>query len=398
MIKISQINPRFSIINIYFVYYVLLEFFISSGKWDKFSVLYFAMVLPILAFIVFSLKSVLKWQFSKSSVFLILILVCVAPVTILRADLATIYNLCLFVIPVISILETNSRINIRLINTLFILSIIFGIVLYHLEINRFGYIPFIHSVGGLEPDWKISIFPRTPASGFFALFIVILNYYFNSKRSRFILYFLGFYFMLFSGLRSTLLLFSVFASFELFSKFVKFKARRTYLLLGLIYVFVALFTVSGSSLIQLVQKTDNKFVKSLLAKSTFTNISEVEGQENYRAWLWGVHFNIYKENLLFGVGSYDIKDYEQKDAYGKTDFEGSESFVTRWLARIGLPIIFLFLLLYKIYMDGMLEKNKYKYILPILLTLILFTYGSFMMPYNFMYFLIFGTINNKNYI
>ena len=392
----TKVNREKFVFEIYLVYYVLLEFFLTSSKWEKFSLLYFAIIIPVFIYILMTLPAFLKKDYRKGSLYLILMIILVALVSLVRFDIPTIYNLILFTIPILLIRESRVEVSVSLVNKLFILCIIIGIVMFHLGHHRFGYLPYIHGVPGSEPDWKISIFPRTPASGFFGLLIILLNYYYSKGKSRFIFYFLGFYFMLFSGLRSTLLIFAIFILFEIINSFIRFKPRLSYLIFGPLMIFIVILSLSFNSIIQNYASSNDGFFSSLIAKSTFEKASKAEaGDENYRTWLWGEHLAIYNTNPIFGVGSYDITDYVKYDLYGNDNFEGSESFFTRWLARIGVFSFLLLFFLWNVYFQSLNNGVKYTYLVPIFIIILMLTYGSFLMPYNFMYILIFGSLNNQ---
>ncbi len=392
----AKVNLEKFVFEVYLVYYVLLEFFLTSSKWEKFSFLYFAIIIPVFLYLIIASPISLKKDYRKSSLYLLIMICLVGLVSIIRFDIPTIYNLLLFSLPIVIIRESRVKISVSLVNKLFILCIIIGMVIYHVGYQRFGYLPFIHGVAGSEPDWKISIFPRTPASGFFGLFIILLNYYYSKGKSRFVFYFLGFYFMLFSGVRSALLIFFIFILFELLNSFVKFRPRITYLFFGPFVILMVIMSLNFNSIIQNFSDSDNGFVSSLIAKSTFEKASKVEaGDENYRTWLWGEHLEIYAINPLFGVGTFKITDYTKYDLYGSDEFEGSESFFTRWLARIGILVFLLLFFLGHAYFESLSERRKYAYLTPIFITVLMLTYGSFLMPYNFMYILLFSSLNKE---
>ena len=205
--------------------------------------------------------------------------------------------------------------------------------------------------------------------------------------------------MLFSGLRSALLLFFIFALFEVVNSFVKFKQRIIYLIFGPLVVCLVILSLNLNSIVKNFASNDDSFLSALIAKSTFNKASKIEaGDQNYRTWLWEQHLAIYSNNPLFGVGSYKITDYVQYDIYGKDKFEGSESFLTRWLARAGLPVLLIVFFLGLIYMNALRKGNKYTYLLPIFVFILMLIYGSFLMPYNFMYIMVFATINYKELV
>ena len=111
----------------------------------------------------------------------------------------------------------------------------------------------------------------------------------------------------------------------------------------------------------------------------------------YRTNMWERHLQIYQTSPIYGVGTFDyrkfiISNYDKNDAGS-----GSEGFITGLLARIGLMILPLLFFLVHLGSEGLRKAEPYKYLLPILIILIMLNYGSFMNPYNMMYYIIFGS-------
>ncbi len=377
---------------IYLVYYLLLQFFVSEAKWDKFSILYFAIVLPVLGFIALNFPLILKFFYSRKSVHLIMLLFLGITISLFRFDYATIYNLFILIVTIIIIIESRVKLTVSFLNKLYLIAIFLSIISFHSGLSRFGYIPFLHDPIGSEPAWKISIFPTTPSSGYFSMLIIVINFYYNKGITRYIFYILGIYFLILSGIRSAILLAGLFLVFNIVKSFIGFRYRKFYLVFNSL-LFILFVLIVNFNLASRLQQLNSTFIDSLILKSSFQNNQKVkEEKTNYRVWLWEQHFDIFLINPVAGVGSFDITDHVEKDLFGRKEFEGSESFFTLWLARIGISFFLFIAFAYAIQQEALRSKNKYLYNLSLFLLVIMLSYGSFLMPYNFMFILIFGTL------
>jgi len=133
-------------------------------------------------------------------------------------------------------------------------------------------------------------------------------------------------------------------------------------------------------------------VLNLLFYKSMTGVmepgDEIYAIASYRNLIWLEHLRLFTESPVIGQGTlpHIFEDY------GYT-FTGSESFFTGLLARIGLMILpFIFFFIYQFKM-AFKTNNIALYCLVCIIPVIMLTYGSFIVPYNMLFLLIFGMIN-----
>jgi O-antigen ligase len=388
--------PVQKIFNILLVYYWIIIYALGFlTKVERFSVAYLMYEVPIVIFLILMLKYILFMQ-SRLSIFLWIYLIPVIIISIIRMDLSTIITVSLTTITIITIINSKIQINLRLINSLFYLSIVLAVIFFHIGLNKYSYIPGLTNYSGVEnsnEQWRISLFPNLLDSGLFSCFIFIINYFYNKERvSRLVVLLLSFYFLVFTGIRSAILLFLVFVIFLIISKVKTFKPSTFYLFYNWIIVLLIVLTLfSGSLLSHLRNNIHNEFFNKIVFKSQDKTVSDKQTKSiSMRTWIWEQHYNIFKRNPLFGVGTFSFSKEVKGAVPGMI---ASESPLTTLLARVGLivlPFIFFF---WNLWLDALFRLNRYCYLLPLLIIISLLTYGSYFSPYNFIFLLIFASYN-----
>jgi len=306
-------------------------------------------------------------------------------VSLLRYDFATAYNISLFLLTIIIIIENQLILNLKLINTLFMFSIFFSILTSYAGVNLYGYIPFQSN------DPRISLFPKSVVgSAFFSFFIAILNYFFNKERTRWIFIMTGLYFFAFSGCRTAIICCFFVFLFMFTTKLFSLRHRVFYqvFFFSCIGLFVMSMFFSNYLLLLGDFKTDyfNYFATRDVDK--FRSAEDIENSlASFRTVMWQVHYETFKGSpFLFGEPQYNDELFKQYN------LSGSESFLTGLLARVGILIIPLIIFFFNMIKKAIVTGNKFIYCILLCIILIMLSYGSFMVPYNFLFLIIFGMI------
>ncbi len=381
-------------------YYLIISYF-PSVEVDKFSIKYFLYIIPVIFFIGFLSPQLAIRKYDKKSILSLILLLSVIIVSIIRLDISTIFSIFLFSATLIAIFNSKVSPSIEFINFLFILTIFGSVIAYHFGLSEFGYVPSFADMKGFisgSIGWRISLFPLVTESGFFALLVIITNYFLNPNRSRYLFYALGLYFLIFSGSRTSLVIFSFFIVFIVISHFFMFRERTLYKLLNLLMISVFILLLSFKSLLLLIKDTRIGFLNEYIFRTEEGLQEETKLQDvATRSWLWEQHLRIYAKSPIFGVGTYDFNSYKDKVTKSYQNSSGSESFITSLLARVGLLALLVVGLLYTIQKQAMKNRNQFVYVLSLFIFMTMISYGSFMVAYNFMFLLLFGLVNNKAY-
>jgi hypothetical protein len=132
--------PRQALFNSLLVWYWALLYFQShTAVVERFSPLYFALILPVVAFVVMNAHHVVSWRCDRVIAPLLFYIALVGGVSLLRADIATAYNSALFTLLIILIFRQKLRISLGLLNGLFLLSIAGAVITYWAGISEFGF-------------------------------------------------------------------------------------------------------------------------------------------------------------------------------------------------------------------------------------------------------------------
>jgi hypothetical protein len=378
------------------VYYWLILFFEKQSDFVlRFSFLYLALVIPINLYILFNLKYVLYYPYDPESKALLFYWLIVSAVSLIRLDFATLYNVSLFALSIIIILNSRAVISVRLVNTLFLLSILGSIITHFTGNNEYGFIPGQAASSEQQNlQWRVSLFPALPESAFFSIIVFVSNVLFNKGRSVYLYAALSLYFVLLSGNRTATISFVFIVIFLVVARFVSLTHKKFYIILfATLFVFFILLVnidVIGANFVDLGNGFWNNYF--------FRSEAGVQSQEDlsktvYRGWLWALHVKIFLEKPLLGLGTYRLDNYVDTDLIPKIENTGSEAFLTSWLARVGLMILPLLVFFGRVLRRSIQTKNKYLYALCLALAVFSLGYGSFLIPYNCMFVLIFGTIN-----
>lgn len=382
-------------------YWVLLYLPITSLNVEKYSFGYFIIIIPTYLFIILNSINILKIRQSIQSAFLIIFLLIVLSVSVLRLDIATAYNVLLFSLVLIGIFNSNIKISQSFILILFYISIFLGWITHLAGINYYNIIPDFSQIGSLvnmdASTWRVSLFPSAPSSAFFSLIVFLLNYYYRQpgiiQKTTF---FLSLYFVILGGSRTGMIILIFWVIFVLTTKFISFNRTKFYMFfnVALLVVFVLIINLS-SLLFYFSTFFKSDFVNELLfrSKGQVESVSSI-AKKNSRQLIWESHLKLFKLNPLIGVGTYYFYDfYPNIDIAGRSKkINVSESYLTDWLVRIGLMIVPFLFFLVSIQSKALKNRNKAQYSIALALFITLLTYGSFMAPYTFMFYLFYGSL------
>jgi len=390
--------PYQTIFSVLVVYYWIISIgFGLLEEIERFSVAYFLTVLPIALFIILCLPKISKIT-NRITIPLWIFLLLVFIVSIVRLDIGTIITFSLMILTIIALVNYNLQVNLRLLNTLFISSIVLMVILFHFKISHYviphGYIP--GQTKSLNDSWRVSMMPLLADSGMFSLLIFILNYCFNKKkRSRMFFLILSFYFLVFTGIRSTLIIFMMFVLFVFISSKIQMKDRLFYRLYNwMVVVGFIFFMFFNSFLIVFAQKIDKPLFNKIILKQENAVITQKGLNKTiFRTWIWEQHYKLFKRNPLMGIGTFDFS----KEVIIPPDMPGgmtaSETPLTGFFARVGICSVFFILFFLQLWIKGLILNDKYKYFLPSLIFVSILSYGSYFVPYNFFFLILFASWN-----
>lgn len=378
------------------LYYLVLTYFVF-GTIEKYSLQYFLLIIPVSLFVLaFSPYLILKYRLSTLILAVFMLLTC--SLSVLRLDYQTILSCCLLTATFIVINNSGIALNIKIINFFYLLAVLGSVISYHYKINPFGYLPDLKAISAFElseHSLRISLFPLTPESAFFSLFIIIANYYLNKSINRYLFYAVGGYFLVFSASRTAIAVLAFFVCFEVIIRFIRFRKRIFYLSLNALFVFVFILLSNLKAFHLLLSKSDSQIFRAIMLRTEQQVTSSSDTYDvGTRLWIWEQHFRIFSLNPIAGVGTYEFADYVTEDRTKVYHFtSGSESFLTSWLARVGVSVLLLVAFVVVVQKRALETHDRFTYIMCLYFFLVMISYGSFVVPYNFMFLLMALSLN-----
>lgn len=206
MLKTKSIKARTYFV-LFCAYYVFATYLIpSSGIVEKYSMQYFAIIVPSWIFIIINFK-----RLFREGGFLVnlwwLFVISMLIVAVLQPSLSVAYNGLYFGLLAIAIISTRGFLKTSEINILFLLLLIGSIVSYVLGVTDYGFLPGQADATGCHKSlsYRVSLFRVPSESAAFSLFVLVWNVFHPLERpswSRWIFILLSIYFVLFSGIRT----------------------------------------------------------------------------------------------------------------------------------------------------------------------------------------------------
>jgi len=352
---------------------------------------WFLLITPLCIFIGINYTSYIRDKYKFPSILLLAYLVSVLITSAIRGDIHTAFNILIWCLPIIIILNSNIYLNLKLLNIIFILSIFLSIISYYLGTNIYGFLPG-QSINELY-SWRITLGNQAgPAvTGFLSLLILIANYFYNNRmHSKYFFILISVYFLIFSGSRSALICSFLFLLFVIFSYNIKFRDRGIYKLIAFLAVILFIILSCNPSFL-LKFNIDNEYLSSYIfrVKNAALLTEEKFLAKLARPIIWNQHFKIFLTNPLIGVGRFSLYDY-----FSDTVASGSESMLTIFLARDGMLLFFLVAFLYQLIKRALKEKDLAQYSFSISFIILLISYGSFCFTHNYIFLMMLAFFNS----
>ena len=356
---------------------------------------YIMITLPIVLFVIYGLLHVKKSMVSNETYWILLFLFFSSLLSFIRSDFQTLIALMLFSLMIFIINNFRLKLSLKLINTLFLLSVFISIPLYYSGYSYYGFLP---GQGGFSYDeflsGRVSMFPNVTVSIYFSFIIFLLNYFFNKNSyQKIILYILSLYFIYFGISRTVImvLLFVLFFSFVLkiypLQKNWFYQIVLPVFLIGLPIILVIFI----EDIIYFLLSLNNDFITEYFFRG-YSTVDDIL-KDIARTSIWSEHIRLFNEHP-WGLSTAEIELYSDK-TLNLSDGGGSESFLTRILVRFGFGALFFYLFIFSILNRAMEERNNYIYIYAYIFIFIGLTYGSFFAAYNILFLIFISSINNQ---
>lgn len=370
---------------------LLVDPYRLDGQQLGFSFLYIATVGPTAAFILLNFPSYLRRNNGKDVVSLLIFIIIVVVISLLRGDFGTIVTIGSLCLMLIVLKNTGVTVSLKLVNTLYLITICASIIMQSLGIGRYGILPG-HSIAVQDSDtfWVVSLFPfNVTPSWLFSGIVLGVNYFFNPKRSKFLFIFTSGYFLLLSGSRTGLIILIISAFFLWCTTRVKFRKRMFYKVFIPCIALIFIAMLNAQNFLVYFSSLNIPFLNSFVFKSvsSATDVDQINSTI-VRTFIWGAHMDIFAKNPLMGHGSFVFYQL-----YPNFPGNGSEAFLTGLFARVGLSALMFIYFMYFVSITAARNNDKFLYCLMIFFAISSLSYGSYIVPYDFIFLLLFGLVN-----
>jgi hypothetical protein len=375
-------------------YWFILFLHRQQDEVIRLSVHYFLLLVPLWVYLGLNAWHALLPPLPKVTMLPLAFMLLAVGVSVARKDFATAYNAILLGLPILIVLATGATVTLAFLNRLFLWSIPLCVLSYLLGTNDYGFIPGQSAIGAEQNlEWRVGLFPALPESAFFSLLIVLVNHFYNPSPSRFFYYAAGSYFLFLSGVRTSIIALLLVVLFISVARKVGFASHpRFYKVVFACLIAVFILLVNLDLFLASID-IENAFVKQYL----FRTEAEVDAQEfaktAYRGWLWAQHLTIFATAPIAGIGTFELLQVVDRPLIEGHLGTGSESFLTGWLARIGMIFLPMVLLFWVTVEKSIRTGNRFLYAFCVIWAVFSLGYGSFIVPYNFL-FLLSATVFN----
>jgi len=308
---------------------------------------------------------------------------------LVMGDYRAVVQLFLLVWVLLWICALDVRLGTRAYFVMFAGAIVVGCVGYFaLQNNPWGFLPRMTSSG--FTIWRISFFPSVVLTGLFSLFLLIaVAESRESFRLRLLSNMAGFYFLIFSFVRTAMLAGALYAPLAVWFA----KARQNWRVLFFVPIILVLF-IHGAILVAphfLVHFQDNEIVSRLLLRGRAgLDVKDVYDQIA-RPWIWQKHFEFFLSSpYLMGLGNFDFFSLAVPNpGPNQPVLSGSEALLTRLFATYGWPSFFLiWFMVARLYRHAKAGDYLGAAIFPGVVILAM-NYGSVLHPSSFLFVLYF---------
>ena len=356
---------------------------------------YVMLTLPIGLFIGYMLLIYIKnFSLSNRLSFILLFVLFSAYLSFIRLDFTSLISVSLLGLTMFFIDNFKLTINLKLLNTLFLTSVVISIPLYYSGYSYYGFIP---GQGGFSNDaflsGRVSIFPNVTSSIYFAFIVFFINYFFNKNSyQKILISALSLYFIYFGISRTVLMGLAFILLFTWMFKIYPLKKSWFYqLFVPILLLFVPILLVFFiEEIISFFLSLNSDFISTHFFRG-HTSIDKIL-DDIARTNIWSEHLRLFIEHP-WGLSTEEINLYVDPSLHLSDG--GSESFLTRILMRYGFGAIFLYLFLLSLLMRALHEQNNYLYLFVYIFVFIGVTYGSFFAAYNMLFLVFIGSLNIK---
>lgn len=355
---------------------------------------YYLLIIPLMFYILLNIKVFLKLKFEKNIMWIILYTVIVSAFSLSRMDLKTIMNASALALPLMIVATIRPAVNIKLINMLFLLSIVIVIILHQDGLSKYGYLPG-QTTGNLHQGlwWRISIWEHCtpPFSAAFAIIVIIANFFYNPRRSRYLFYMLGIYFIIFSGSRTALVIIFISGIFLLVTRVVALKSCSLFKTFPVISLLLFYCMVIFPIIIAFVS-IENEFLKSFVFRQA-EGYEELQ-EQTVRPVMMYSQMKIFVDSYALGVGTDNLNN-KYKSLTAGTSAErtvGSDAFMTYLMARDGIAFIFLVFFFAGMFSEAMKRNDIIMYLMILIIMLYATSYGGFLNFMNPVFLMLWGLL------
>lgn len=372
------------------IYTWALMMFVDRDAIEEGLALYALTVAPTVLFVLASLPAVLKMRWEASTLALLCFAIGVAWFAIARGDTATAASVASLAFMLIAIRESKATVPLWLVNTLFLVSIPACELMWAMGVGNYGAIP--GQASDPEHAWRVSLFPiNVTPSWLFALVVLAMNY-FRQGRGRLPMIALALYFIAMSGSRTAMIVVLLSIGFLACTHLVRFRDRlfyKAYIPLALVVLVVAL---NASAILTVLTGLDNPILNLVLFKSEAGAVDETQVSDSIvRTLLWSLHLDIFMANPWIGHGTFSLREVAPEiERFGSF---GSEAFLTGLVARVGALAGFFLLALHYFARDARSRADRMAFCLLMMFAVTALTYGSYIVPYDFNFLMLFGAMN-----
>lgn len=350
---------------------------------------YAAIVAPTVAFVLLSLPWLLKERWQKSSVCFAAFGLLVTMFALARGDAATAVSLLSLSLMLIAVIETRATVPLWLVNTLVLGSIPIAALLQQLDIGRYGVLPG----QAIDGSWRVSLFPyNVTYSWLFALVVLALNYFKNSGVKRFVMCLIALYFVVASGSRTGMIVVALCIAFLAATHIIRFRDRLYYKAFIPCCLLIVVIGLNASAILTALAFINNPIVNLVVLKRESANDAEDVTDSIVRTMIWSEHLQLARENPWIGHGTFNLRDTSV--ALAKFNSAGNESFLTALVARVGALTVFFFLGLHYLAKRARREQDRLTFCLLITFSVTALTYGSYIVPYDFNFLMLFAAMNH----
>jgi len=388
-----------SIMNKFFtyliVYYWLIIYIQTLNSGVSGSLIYILVTLPVTIFVFYGLLNIKDLSIPIETNWILMFLFVSVYLSFIRSDYSTLISALLFSLLIFNVLYFNLTPSLRLVNTIFLISVILSVPLYYSGYSIYGFIPGQANIVTNNEFLfgRVSLFPNVTTSIYFSFIVFILNYFFNKNLYQKIIFLiLSLYFIYFGISRTVLmlLLFILFLSY-LFTKAPLEKNWLYQIIFPILFIGLPLLIVIFiDDIVGYLLSLHNEFISTYFFRG-YTTVDDVIN-DIARTNIWTEHIRLFKE-YPWGLSPEQINMFANSSVHLSDG--GSESFMTRILVRYGFGAFFFYIFLVSILNRAIHERNSYMYIFFYIIVFLGLTYGAFFTAYNMLFLVFISSINIK---